>query len=135
MGRTIQETISPTKQTSNSTSVSLLNFARLFHQKQIILQLIFLFGISRQKHLPQQRLQLQRQLQKHYDKNFTKDTFLIHSTIIPFLTAMEVNDTRLNIEPSISKEDIVYFRSIFWIQKILCSMMHWLLYTGIPYAT
>jgi hypothetical protein len=44
---------------------------------------------------------------KSYDENFTKDTFLIHPTIIPFLTAMEVNDTRLNIKPSISKEDIV----------------------------
>jgi hypothetical protein len=39
--RTIQEKISPTKETSNSTSVSLLNFARLFHQKQIIINLIF----------------------------------------------------------------------------------------------
>jgi hypothetical protein len=87
--------------------VSLLNFARLFHQKQIILKLFFLFGISRQKHLPQQRLQLQCPLQKSYAKNFTKDTFLIHPTIIPFLTTMEVNDTRLNIKPSILKEDIV----------------------------
>jgi hypothetical protein len=65
MGRTIHEKISPTKQTLNSTSVSLLNFTRLFHQKQIILKLFFLFGISRQKHLPQQRLQLQRPLQKN----------------------------------------------------------------------
>ena len=31
----------------------------------------------------------------------------MHPTMIPFLTAMEVNDTRLNIKPSISKEDIV----------------------------
>jgi hypothetical protein len=44
---------------------------------------------------------------KSYDENLTKDTFLIHPTIIPFLTAMEVNDTRLNIELSILKEDIV----------------------------
>jgi hypothetical protein len=87
--------------------VSLLNFARLFHQKQIILKLIFLLGISRQKHLPQQRLQLQHPLQKKFDKNFTNDTFLIHPTKIPFLTAMEANDTRLNIQLSISKEDIV----------------------------
>ncbi len=33
--------MSPTKQTSNSTSVSLSNFARLIHQKQIILKLNF----------------------------------------------------------------------------------------------
>jgi hypothetical protein len=42
---------------------------------------------------------------KSYDESFTKDTFLVHPTIIPFLTAMEVNDTRSkrsNIE-----EDIV----------------------------
>jgi hypothetical protein len=44
---------------------------------------------------------------KSYDESFTKETFLIHPTINPFLTAMEVNDTRLNIEPSILKEDIV----------------------------
>jgi hypothetical protein len=44
---------------------------------------------------------------KNYDKSFTEDTFLIHPTIIPFLTAVEVNDTHLNIKPSISKEDIV----------------------------
>jgi hypothetical protein len=31
---------------------------------------------------------------KSYDESFTKDTFLIHPTIIPFVTAMEVNDTR-----------------------------------------
>ncbi len=42
-----------------------------------------------------------------YDKNFTKDTFLTHPSIIQFLTAMEANDTRLNIEPSILKEDIL----------------------------
>jgi hypothetical protein len=41
-----------------------------------------------------------------HDENPTKDTFLINLTIIPFLTAMEVNDTHLNIT-SISKEDIV----------------------------
>jgi hypothetical protein len=27
-----------------------------------------------------------------YDENFTKDTYLIHPTIIPFLTAMELSD-------------------------------------------
>ncbi len=106
MGRTIQEENSPTTQISNSTSVSLLNFARLFPQKQIIL-FIFLFGISRQKHLSQQRFQLQHPLKKSYDENFTNDAFLIHPTIIPFLTAMEVNGTRLNIMPSVLKEDIV----------------------------
>jgi hypothetical protein len=30
---------------------------------------------------------------KSYDVSFTKDTFCIHPTIIPFLTAMELNDT------------------------------------------
>jgi hypothetical protein len=30
---------------------------------------------------------------KNYDASFTKDTFCIHPTIIPFLTAMELNDT------------------------------------------
>jgi hypothetical protein len=53
-------------------------------------------------------LQLQHPFAKNcYDKSFTKDTFLIHPTTIPFLTAIEVNDTRLIIEPSIFKEVIV----------------------------
>ncbi len=30
---------------------------------------------------------------KSYDSSFTKDTFCIHSTTIPFLTAMKLNDT------------------------------------------
>ncbi len=28
-----------------------------------------------------------------------------------------------------------FSRSIFWIQKIFCSMTHWLFYAGIQYAT
>jgi hypothetical protein len=104
MGRTIQEKISPTKQTLNSTSVSLLNFARLFHQKRIILN-CFLFGISRQKHLPQQRLQLKRPFQKKVMTRVSPRILSDTSNYKLFLTAMKVND--LNIKPSISKEDIV----------------------------
>ncbi len=43
----------------------------------------------------------------HCNDNFTKDTFLIHPTVISFLTAMEVNDTCLNIKLSILVEGIV----------------------------
>jgi hypothetical protein len=32
---------------------------------------------------------------KNYDSSFTKDTFCIHPTIIPFLTATELSDTHM----------------------------------------
>jgi hypothetical protein len=34
-------------------------------------------------------------MQKNCNVSFTKDTFCIHPTIIPFSTAMELNDTPL----------------------------------------
>jgi hypothetical protein len=94
VGRTIQKKISPTKQTSNSTSVSLLNFARLFHQKQIILKWIFYLVSLDKNTFPSKGCNCNVHCKTSYDKSFTKDTFLIHPTIIPFLTAMKVNDTR-----------------------------------------
>ncbi len=44
---------------------------------------------------------------KSYDQSFTKDTFLIHPTIIPFLTAMEENGTcskRFNMDKVIVED-------------------------------
>ncbi len=32
---------------------------------------------------------------KKYDESFTKDTYHIHPTLIPFLTAMELSDTAM----------------------------------------
>jgi hypothetical protein len=49
--------------------------------------------------------------EKKYDASFTKDTFCIHPTIIPLLTAIELNDTpskRSNMDKEmVDKEDKV----------------------------
>jgi hypothetical protein len=59
---------------------------------------------------------------KSYDVSFTKDTFCIHPTIIPFLTAMELDDTPLKRSNS-DKEMVGVDYEVERLKRLTCEAL------------
>jgi hypothetical protein len=59
---------------------------------------------------------------KKYDSSFTKDTFCIHPTILPFLTAMELNDTPLKSSNS-GKEMVGKEYKVERLKRLTCEAL------------
>jgi hypothetical protein len=59
---------------------------------------------------------------KSYDVSFTKDTFCIHPTIIPFLTAMKLNDTPL-MRSNSNKEMVDKEYKVERLKRLTCEAL------------